>query len=103
MRDPLDTKIAEKIQEKQEKKEKREINDWKKLLLMPEFRRVVMWLLGISGYFNDPMTGNSYTFYNNGKQEVGRDVMRKVFTANPNIFAQMQQEIISEAKAEKEE
>lgn len=103
MADILDTKLNDKLKEKQEKLKRREENDWKKLLSMPEFRRVVIWILGISGYFNDPMTGNSQTFYNVGMQNIARKILSKVFEANPNAFAQMQSELVSEVKSQKEE
>lgn len=51
--------------------------DIKKLLETPYGKRILWLFLEWSGMFQDPMTGNSWTFYKIGEQNLGR----KIFTA----------------------
>ena len=103
MTDILDLEVQRKRDKARQEARKKEIGDIKKLLLIPEFRRVVWRVIGRSGYYDNPMTGNSQTFYNIGAQQVGKWILDEVFEADPNAFAQIQNEAISAAKSKKEE
>ena len=103
MSDILDPKRQEKDKKKQNSKRKKELSDWRKVLSLPEGRRIVWRLFGISGLYRDPMTGNSQTFYNIGAQKIGRWIQDEIFEANNQMFAQIQSEAISAVKSQEEE
>lgn len=103
MTDILDTTRLEKLDQKEKDKRKREINDLKKLLSMPEYRRLLWRIWGEAGVYNDSFTGNSQTFYNEGRKSIGLWMLREAIAADPQAFAQIQSEYISELNSQKEE
>jgi hypothetical protein len=91
--------------EKKQKKEEilkrikdREVEDLKKLLSIPEGRRYIWKLMSSAGVFRTSFTGNSTTFFNEGKREIGLMVISEVMAASPTAFAQMQNEFTNEQK-----
>lgn len=76
----------------------REIEDLKKLLSMPEGRRYIWRLMAHAGVFRTSFTGNSTTFFNEGKREIGLMVISEVMNASPSSFTQMQNESVNEQK-----
>lgn len=72
------------IQKKRDKKVDEEFasrrNDFKAVFLgSPAGRRVLSYLLNESGVFETSFTGNSRTFYNEGKRDIGLDIMDHCF------------------------
>ena len=55
--------------------------------------RDVIWeILGITGLYNNSFTGNSTTFFNEGKRSVGWDILQMLNDADPAAYARMQLE-----------
>lgn len=100
MSDLIDNEKIEKEQQKAKKKIEREDNDLKKLLVVVEFRRFIWRLLTFTGMYKTSFTGNSTTFFNEGKRQVGLFILGAVMRANSSAFAQMQQEFYSEKTSE---
>lgn len=50
---------------------------------------VLDWLLEACGYADTIFTGNSRTYYQSGRQDVGREIMAEVTKADPQIHHQM--------------
>lgn len=74
-------------------KHKRDIADIKFLLEHAEGRRFLWRLLDeLSPQFHVEMTGNSWTFFNLGKKDVGNVVLGDIFEVDPHKFAQMIEE-----------
>ena len=91
-----------KFNERQKKQRDKETNDVKKLLDIPEGRRFFWRLLSGTGVFRTSMTGNSQTFFNEGRRDIGLMILKDVMEANPGAFSQMQREFISARNSEVE-
>ena len=87
-----------KREEIQKRIKEREVEDLKKLLSMPEGRRYIWRLMSSAGVFRTSFTGNSTTFFNEGKREIGLMVISEVMAASPSAFTQMQNEFSNEQK-----
>lgn len=77
---------------------KKEVDDFKKVLSLPEGRRVMWKILSDSGVFRSSFTGNSTTFFNEGKRDIGLLVLGGVNAAGLGFLAQMQEEFANEQK-----
>ena len=94
--------IEEKQKERSEKERRRrdrEVADLKKVLSIPEGRRFIWKLMSESGVFRTSFTGNSSTFFNEGRRDIGLLILNEVMASKPEAFTQMQREFISEQKA----
>lgn len=89
------------FQEREKKKRERDLSDLKKVLAMPEGRRLLWRLLSEAGVFRTTFTGNSQTFLNEGRRQIGLLILSEIMQAKPEAFTQMQREYVSELKAEK--
>jgi hypothetical protein len=76
----------------------REIDDVKKVISSPEGRRFLWKLMGEAGVFRSSFTGNSETFFNEGKRSIGLLILSEVNNANLGAFTQMQNESVNEQK-----
>lgn len=90
---------TERQLEAEKRKRDREQSDLKKILATPEGRRFVWGLLEQAGVFRSSFTGNSQTFFLEGRRDLGLQLLAKVFAAKPEAFAQMQREVASERKS----
>lgn len=66
-----------------------ELNDLKALLDKPEFQRFMWRLLGECRMYESSFTGNSVTFYNEGKRAVGIFLHQEIIEAKPESFIEM--------------
>lgn len=64
----------------------REVGDLKRVLALPEGRRMVRRLLGFCRVFETSMTGTSQTFFNEGMRNVGLMLIREVSEAAPEAL-----------------
>ena len=49
--------------------------DCKKLMVIPEFKRVMSEIIGMGGIFRTVMTGNSFTYHVAGKQDYAKEIL----------------------------
>lgn len=64
-------------------------------------RHFVWLLLGDTGLFRDSFTGNSHTFYNEGKRSVGLKLQSDLEKrSSKNFIAMWQEHLVSEEKTE---
>lgn len=63
--------------------------DWKWLMKAPQGRRIVHRLLSISGVNRTTFTGNSETFFREGKRAVGLELQSEIIKHAPNGYAEM--------------
>lgn len=75
---------------------KREIEDFKWLVGHKQGRRLLWRLLSMTGVFTSSMTGNSQTFFNEGRRDIGLQLMAEVNEHSLEAFVQM----MKEAKAD---
>lgn len=61
-------------------------------LSTPEGRLFVRWLLLVSGWDQEAMTGNSQTFHNLGRQQVGREVRDTLIAADRAAWRRLEDE-----------
>lgn len=87
-----------KRQEILQREREREIEDLKKILSLPEGRRYIWKLMSVAGVFKTSFTGNSTTFFNEGKREIGLMVISEVMNADMGKFTQMQSESVNGQK-----
>ena len=71
-----------------------EANDWKWQMSTKQGRRVVWRLLGEAGVFRSSFTGNSETFFREGKRALGLHMLEQIQTHCAETFGLMQQEAI---------
>jgi len=67
-------------------------NDWKRQLSTKEGRRFVWRLLCDCGVFRSSFTGNSETFFNEGRRSVGLKMLGEIDAHAPEAYALMSAE-----------
>lgn len=95
----LDTRAlqrdARKHQENLQLAAQREIDDLRAVMRTPEGRRVIGRLLERSGVDQISFTGNSTTFYNEGRRSVGIELTKTLREHTPEEYIHMVQEGIN--------
>lgn len=71
-------------------------NDLRELGKMPQFRRTMEWLLGECRMHSSCFTGNSTTFYNEGRRDIGIALLAELDEAcGPELYHQIRRELLS--------
>ena len=99
MSDFQDTKPFEEEHDSIKRKRIRHLNDIRKVVSMPEGRRLYFFVLAESGIFRSSFTGNSTTFFNEGARNIGLILLRDIMEAKPDVLTQMMSENYSEIKS----
>ena len=76
-----------------------EANDWKWLMSSKQGRRVVWRLLGKAGVFQSSFTGNSETFFREGKRAMGLGMLADITEHAPDSYVLMLTEATAKAQA----
>lgn len=102
--DPLDILGTDadnaKLNEEQRKQRERDFGDVRRVLSLPEGRRFIWKQLAEAGIFHASFTANSnQTAFQEGRRDRGLALLQLVNAADPDAFAQMQREYLSEAKS----
>ncbi|MBR2392480.1 MAG: hypothetical protein IKA93_02775 [Elusimicrobiaceae bacterium] len=86
--------------EKQRDLMKRNINDWKRILQMPEGRRIVYKLLCASGFRSHGFVPNDphATAFHCGQRSIALYMLEEIRQANFAALEQMEQEHVAEIK-----
>lgn len=58
----------------------------------PSTRYLMRWVLERSGMFEQAFTGNSHTFFNEGKREVGLEIVALLNEVDPYEFVRLMKE-----------
>jgi len=85
-----------KIDERNKYLQERNSSDYQKILKMPEGRRQLYRILEDCGVFQVSFTGNSETFFREGKRSIGLLILADIMEAEPEKLLQMQNEYRSE-------
>jgi hypothetical protein len=80
--------------EKRKNKRQQEVEDLRNLLSTQAGRSFMWRLLSYCGVYKTSFTGNSTTFFNEGKRQVGLHLLDEVFEADANAFSKMQTEAV---------
>jgi hypothetical protein len=67
----------------------REIADMKYLLSSMQGKRVLWRYLEECGVFRSSMTGNSQTFFLEGRRDIGLRILSDIMEANPDAYLEM--------------
>lgn len=89
-----DEKVAKESLDTTRRSREQEIADMRIVLGTPEGRRFFARLIAMTGIYEDSMTGNSYTFYNEGQRSIGLRLMKDLNEVSPDAYIQ----ILSERK-----
>lgn len=84
--------LREQAQANAERRRKQEIEDFKWLLAHKQGRRIAWRLLSKAGVFRTSMTGNSQTFFNEGRRDMGLWVLAEINEVSPDSYVQMLKE-----------
>lgn len=99
----MDEKPFDAGDEKQVKKRKTKIQirkeqdkeDLRSILSSASGRRFMWKLLEECGVYKISFTGNSHTFFNEGKRQIGLRLIEDIFDAAPNAYTEMRMEAAS--------
>lgn len=98
--DPLDIEAPEKAEQDREEKlrltQRREADDFKWLMADPRGRRVMWHLLSLAGVYQSSFTGNSETFFREGRRSMGLKIVDLIHTHCPDKYATMTKEAIDD-------
>lgn len=75
-----------------------EDEDFRSVMSSVEGRRFMWWLLGKTGLYETSFTGNSTTFFNEGKRNIGLLLINRINDVCPEQYANM----VRDAKLERE-
>lgn len=94
--DPLDTRErdAQQVEQDDAKRSARqaEIDDFMWLMRHPQGRRFMWRLLGLTGVFRNPFTGNSETFFRCGEMNIGQKLLGEIHEMCPDKYIEMVKE-----------
>jgi len=94
----------EKLAEDSLRKHVREIDDLKKVLKMPGGRRLILKVLSETGVFRASFSLNSMTTaFNEGKRDIGLNLLANMDEADPMAYSQMLREHYSESRSKKKQ
>jgi len=66
--------------------------DLKFVLASAQGRRILWKYLSVSGVYEQSFTGNSTTFFNEGRRSIGLLILADIMEANPESYLQMMME-----------
>lgn len=97
MIDHDDEKQVGRAQSRHRKRRQVELDDLKQVLSTPSGRRFITRLLDQTGLLaSDMFTGNSTTFYNLGKRDVGLWVYNEMMKAKPESMIEIMNDRLTE-------
>jgi hypothetical protein len=95
-KDPIDLRRqqqeAERLERAAEAKRQRDVEDFKSLMKLKEGRRFVWRLLSETGVYHSSFTGNSETFFKEGRRSIGLILIGELHTICPELYAVMVEE-----------
>jgi hypothetical protein len=103
MTDDIDEseKIARAEAKDADRIEQRRLNDIREVCKTPNGRRLLWWFLSKAGVFRSSFAGEKthQTSFNEGRRDLGNDLLQEITKADPLMFARMQREYLSEAQS----
>jgi hypothetical protein len=96
-------KAVKKLSFKAKLGREQEVSDIRKILESDYGRRFVWRYLTTAGVFQTSFTGNSTTFFNEGRRDVGLKILADVMEAMPDAYIQMAKESQGKEETDQEE
>ena len=75
--------------EKEKLGRERDLADFMHVMESAQGRRVVYRYLGICGLYRTSFTGNNTTFFNEGRRDIGLQLMADVQDSSPELYLKM--------------
>ena len=98
----VDNKKDIELNKAQARVDEKEIaRDMNSLLNKPEFIRFICRQLEYCKIYEDPFTGNSETFHNCGKMNVGKWIMGEIERYSPRALLRVMEQRVVEIEAQK--
>jgi hypothetical protein len=98
----LDFESREELIKYEAEKEKIRLENWSKAILeqvgTPRGRKILCGILEQCGVYRRSYTGNSETFFNEGKRDIGLWIVGEIQRVKPSAYTQMLMENFSEKK-----
>jgi len=90
---------------KRERRHQRNVNDLRKILAIPEGRRYIWRLWGLTGVFRSSYTPKdaNMTSFREGQRDIGLAMLLDINDASPTALSQMRSEYLSELNSEQKE
>ena len=95
--------VSSETEVKRKRKKAREINDLRDILAIPQGRRYIWKLWGLTGVFRAsyvPKDAN-LTAFKEGQRDIGLALLQDINEASPTALGQMRSEYLSELNSEK--
>jgi len=70
------------------------------VMATPQGKDVIWEILSLCGIYDNQFTGNSGTFFNEGRRSVGLDIVQMINDADPTSYARL---LLERAKTEEEQ
>jgi len=99
----VDNKQNKEDAQKRERRRQREVNDLRVILNIPEGRRYIWKLWGLTGVFRasyTPKDSNMMSF-REGQRDIGLALLQDINDASPTALSQMRSEYLSEMNKDK--
>jgi hypothetical protein len=88
-RNIADSEQVKNSERSEKRKMERDSRDFRSIMETQPGRRFVAHLLDFCGFQKSSFTGNSTTFFNEGKREVALELWRQINMACPDLYFQM--------------
>jgi hypothetical protein len=92
MKNAADEAEVKKAGQREISEERQRLVDLKALLELPHGRRFIWWMLDAAGVYKSSFTGNSTTFFNEGRRDLGLQLLAKIAESSPESLVLMMQE-----------
>lgn len=90
----MDYEQRKRKEENEDKRERKQINsDYATTFNSIHGRRVLNHLLGLCGIYSNSFTGNSTTFFNEGKRDIGLRILERIMEADKRIYIEALKEL----------
>jgi len=97
--DAGDEGAVKKKKTKAQIRKEQDKEDLHNILLSPGGRRFLWKVLEECGVYKISFTGNSHTFFNEGKRQIGLNLIADIFDADPNAYVEMRLEATTRREA----
>lgn len=89
MKNAADAQQVKEADTKEKRASERELKDFRAVMETAPGRRLIANMLDFCGFQKSSFTGNSTTFFNEGKREVALELWRRINASAPDLYFQM--------------
>jgi hypothetical protein len=95
--------VSKEDETKRKRRKAREVNDLRDILALPQGRRYIWKLWGLTGVFRASYApkDSNLTAFREGQRDIGLALLQDINEASPTALGQMRSEYLSELNSEK--